>query len=304
MARKLTIIAIAAALAAFSVAPALDASQRWSNPPFELPGGVQLERDIVFSRPDGHELKLDLFAPEGGEGLRPAIVFIGPGNKFRFGRHAAHMASLGFVGICIEWRVPALGNVWPANVDDAKTAVRWLRAYAGEYRIDPKRIGAAGGSSGGHLVSMLGVTPELRSFSPASEYAELSAAVSAVAAFNSTEDLTTGNFSSALTDALAVLLGVPYEANPELYKEASPISHVSQDSAAFLFLHGTADQLVPYSQSIEMVAALERAGVSAELFTAEGAGHAFFNGPPWYEPTLERMTEFFLRTLGDGAGAR
>ena len=301
-------VALAAVVVALALAPAVGASHRQFTPPFELPVGVALHEDIVFSRPAGHELRLDLFAPEAGEGLRPAIVFIlgsgwGGGDKSHFWRQAAHMASLGFVGICIEHRGSG-DAIYPAAVDDAKTAVRWLRAHATQYRIDPDRIGAAGGSSGGHLASFLGVTREVRSLTPTSEYAEFSAAVSAVAAFNPAEDFEAAGETERGEGALTAFLGTSYADNPELWREASPINHVAADSAAFLVLQGTDDEVTPYAQSAAMVEALKKAGVRAELFTAEGAGHGFFNRPPWYEPTLERMTAFFVETLGVASASR
>ena len=85
--------------------------------------------------------------------------------------------------------------------------------------------------------------------------------------------------------------------NPELWAKASPTTYVGPESAPFLFLHGTDDASVPYRQSVDMMNALEAAGVSAEIFTAEGAGHGFFNDPPWFQPTLDAMEEFFTRIL-------
>ena len=153
MKRKMPTSVLAFALVTAWLVTAIGAApQRQFDPPFKLPVGVRLEQDIVFSKPAGHALRVDLFAPEEEEGLRPAIVFIlgsawRGGDKSHFWRQAAHMAGLGFVSICIEHRGSADAK-YPAAVDDAKTAVRWLRAHAAQYRVDPERIGAAGGSSG------------------------------------------------------------------------------------------------------------------------------------------------------------
>jgi pectinesterase len=92
-------------------------------------------------------------------------------------------------------------------------------------------------------------------------------------------------------------LGCTYTEKPELWAEATPLTHVDKNSAAFLFLHGTGDKTVPYQQSLDMMNKLKAAGVEAELFTAEGAAHGFFNRPPWFEPTLARMEKFFVRRL-------
>ena len=91
-------------------------------------------------------------------------------------------------------------------------------------------------------------------------------------------------------------LGASFADDPDLWAHASPISHVTGGSAPFLFLHGTADRSVPYSQSVNMMNALLAVGVRAEIFRAEGAAHAFFNNPPWYQPTLEAMENFFVRS--------
>ncbi len=82
-----------------------------------------------------------------------------------------------------------------------------------------------------------------------------------------------------------------------MYRQASPVAHVSKASAPFLFLHGTDDKTTPYEHSVAMMKKLQAAGVHAEIFTAEGAGHGFFNRPPWFEPTLKRMEAFFSRFL-------
>ena len=92
-------------------------------------------------------------------------------------------------------------------------------------------------------------------------------------------------------------MGASYDQNPELWAKASPGTYVGPESAPFLFLHGTNDQSVPYQQPVDMLNALEAASVSAEIFTAGGAGHGFFNDPPWFQPTLEAMEEFFTRIL-------
>jgi dipeptidyl aminopeptidase/acylaminoacyl peptidase len=123
--------------------------------------------------------------------------------------------------------------------------------------------------------------------------------VRAVAAFNPALDFV--SFGEQGPDnaqsAVARFLGSPYMGREELWAKASPLTYVSKQSAAFLFLHGTGDKTVPYQQSVDMMNKLKAAGVHAEMFTAEGDGHGFFNRPPWYEPTLKRMEEFFEKTL-------
>jgi len=274
------------------------------NPPFVQPDNVEIKRDLVYSSVGSRELHLDLFLPKEGAGPFPAVVYIhggawSGGNKNAFQRQAAYMATKGYVGACIQYRLSGEAR-YPAAVHDSKAAVRWLRANAARYRIDPKRMGAAGGSAGGHLVAFLGTTGEKKEFEGQGGNAGLSTRVRAVAAFNPVLDMTMVRMrdpAASAGGALEKFLGASYAERPDLYAEASPITHVSRDSAAFLFLHGAADTTVPYQQSVEMMKKLKEAGVYADLFSAEDARHGFFNSPPWYEPTLKKMEEFFNRFL-------
>ena len=259
------------------------------DPPFKLPEGVVVDRDIVYAKYGNREMHLDLYRPKSASGKRPAVVYIHGGgwkngNKSAFSRQAAHMATKGFVGACIEYRLSGEAK-WPAAIDDAEAAVRWVRANSGKYGVDSERIGAAGGSAGGHLVALLGTRgPHVK----------------AVAAFNPAVDLVSfgkqapGNAQNSVSE----FLGASYGDRPDLWAAATPITHVSGKSAKFLFLHGDADSTVPIKQSKDMMARLKNAGVSAELFTAEGAAHGFFNRPPWFEPTLKAMEGFFVKNLG------
>ena len=243
-------------------------------------------------------LVLDLYLPDGGDGPFPAVVYLHGGgftggSRGQFRPQASHMASKGFVGASIDYRL-APAHLFPAAAHDAKAAVRWLRANASTYNIDPSRIGAAGGSAGGELAALLGTTQGIGEFEGGANPG-FSSAVQAVAAFNAASDFTSlvGNANS-LTEQW---LGASFADDPDLWAKASPISHVTGGSAPFLFLHGTADTSIPYSQSVDMMNALLAVGVRAEIFRAEGAAHAFFNNPPWFQPTLEAMENFFVRML-------
>lgn len=271
---------------------------KWCDgpPPFRLPPGVRVLKNIVYASPGGRPLRLDLFLPETTEGKHPVIVYIHGGgwvggDKYHFYRQAAYMASEGFAGACIEYRLSGEAK-FPAAVDDAKAAVRWLRAHADEYGLDTSAIGAAGGSAGGHLAAMLGTTGHLGSLADTSPTFETSSSVQAVAAFNPVLDL-----ARIQNDLPQRFIGVPFADEPELWLFASPPSHVEPNSAPFLLLHGTEDDQAPYQHSVDMTFLLERMGVHAELFTAEGASHGFFNLSPWFEPALKRMEDFFRHTL-------
>ena len=285
------------------LALAAAAAAQNQNPAFSLPEGVELKRDVVYAKGGGRDLHLDLFLPKAGAGPFPAVVYIHGGgwvngSKAAFQRQAAYMATHGFAGACIEYRLSGEAK-YPAAVHDSKAAVRWVRANAKALRINPDKIGCAGGSAGGHLVAMLGTTAGLKRFEGDGGNPGQSSRVAAVAAFNPAVDFESWG-KLAPTNAgnsLVKFLGATYAENPRLWADAAPLTHVGKDSAPFLFLHGNADSTVPYKQSVDMMKRLQAAGVHAEIFTAEGAAHSFFNRPPFYEPALKRMEEFFSRFL-------
>jgi acetyl esterase/lipase len=255
--------------------------------PAPLPDGVEERADVVYANYGSRQMHMDLYLPTRGQGPFPAVVYIHGGgwrggNRSQFGRQAAYMAAHGFTGVCIEYRFSGEAK-YPAAFDDAVAAVRWVRDHAAEYRIDPKRIGTAGGSSGGHLAALLGTMK--------------GRIVQAVAAFNPVLDLPALAHSDPASGLILDLLGATYSENPGLWAEASPITNAGAGSAPFLLLHGDADTIVPYSQSVAMRDKLQAGGVAVELFTASGAGHGFFNNPPWFEPTEKRMEEFFVKYL-------
>lgn len=282
--------------------PALLLAQR-QDPPFSLPDSVELRADLVYARYGPRELKADLYLPKSGPGPFPAVVYVHGGgwrngSKSAFSRHAAHMATRGYAGLCIEYRLSGEAT-FPAALHDVKAAVRYLRAQAASLRIDATRIGAAGGSAGGHLVALLAVSPQRKDWEGDGGNPGLSSAVQAVAAFNPAVDLV--SFGQRLpgdaSNSVAAFLGGPFASKPDLWKDATPITHVSKHSPPFLFLHGDADTTVPIAQSQKMLDTLKAAGVRAEILVAPGAAHGFFNRPPWFEPTLRRMAEFFDVTL-------
>ncbi|MBK5294123.1 MAG: alpha/beta hydrolase [Acidobacteriia bacterium] len=283
------------------------AAAQGQDPPFRLPEGVEKISDLVYAAYGGRQMHLDLYipktGPKTGNGPFPVVIYIHGGawkngNKNAFARQAAHMATKGVVGACIEYRLSGEAK-WPAAIYDSKAAVRWVRANASKYNLDPERIGAAGGSAGGHLVALLGTTHHRAEMEGPGGNPGKSSRVIAVAAFNPAVDLVSlgKKPGTNANTSVAKFLGKTYAQDMSLWELATPITHVSKRSASFLFLHGASDATVPYRQSLDMQAKLKEAGVRAELFTAEGAGHGFFNRPPWFAPTQQRMEEFFLRVF-------
>lgn len=269
---------------------------------FVLPPGVTVEKDIIYGKAGDTELKLDLYLPKPGGPARPGIVFIHGGgwrggSKGQFRQQAAHLAGKGYVGACIVYRYSKQAT-FPAALEDCKCAVRWMRCVAKKYNIDPKRIAAVGGSAGGHLAGMVAYTDPSHGWEGKGGHDTQSSAVQAVAMFNPVLDLVHCAKKKMLGNSMKLFVGKTYQEAPELYEAASPMTHLDATCPPTLTLHGTADKTVPYEQSVKLVERLKKLGVPAELYTAEGQPHAFFNPPkPHFKPTLARLEAFLDKHL-------
>ncbi len=288
--------------------PASDAAPNVPQrlPPLQIPPGVIVDNDITYATYGTRELKLDLYRPASGHGPFPGIVFIHGGrwelgDKTEFSRQAAYLATKGYVSVSIDYRFSQEAP-YPAAVYDAKAAVRWMRAHAGQYKIDPNRIAAAGGSSGGHLAALLGTTSDVRTLKGDGGNSQFSSRVEAVVAFNPLTDfvsmLARTQSPQIAIPAVTKFLGGTSSQVPEIYMEASPVAHVCKNAPPFLFLHGTADKTMPFEQSTEMQKALQAVGVRAELYSAQGGNHGFYRTPAFYQPSLERMKVFLDSVFG------
>ncbi len=264
---------------------------------------VRVEKDIVYATADGVDLGLDLFLP-ASVGPHPAIVFVHgggwtAGDKSSWEDEALRFADEGYVGISINYRL-APAYPFPAAVEDTKAAVRWLRTHAADLGIDPARIGAMGSSAGGHLVAMLGVTDGSEGLEGQSGDLSLSSRVQAVVDYFGPTDLTQAGM---LADpAILAFIGGTCAENPLLCRHASPVTYVSPDDPAFLIVHGTSDQRVPFNQSVILRDALQAVGVEVGLLALEGAGHGWRTNSAldrhYYETALSAAIAFFDRHLG------
>ena len=254
---------------------------------------------ITYASYGDENLLLDLHYPEGKPGPNPGLVII-PGGHWHDGDrkemqlYARYLASKGFVVASIDHRFYSK-HIFPAALHDAKAAVRWLRANAQTYGIDPSRIGAVGAGSGGHLAGLLGTTAGLAEFEGEANPG-YSSGVQAVAAFHPAMDLVAlydaHGEDAYVIECVRLLLGAGYRSDPDLWAHASPINHVGSSSAPFLFLHGTEASPFLFEQSAAMEEALAQAGVHAEIFAAEGAG-GILNAGRWITPANEAMNGFF-----------
>jgi acetyl esterase/lipase len=261
---------------------------------------VRVENDVVFGKGGATELKLDLAMPKDGEGPFPAIVCIHGGGWIKGDRKQLQksieaLAGRGYVAISPDYRL-APRDRFPAQIEDCKAAVRWLRANAGTYHIDTRRIGAVGFSAGAHLACLLGVTGKDDGLEGKGGNAEQSSAVQAVVSFFGPTDLTQPGWDKDVqTKNLVPLLGGTAADKPDAYRKASPMTYAGKNAPPFLFLHGTEDRVVPIKQSQDLAGKLRKAGVSARVVAVEGEGHGW-RGEKLLT-TISQMMDFFDETL-------
>jgi acetyl esterase/lipase len=241
---------------------------------------VQVERGLVFGKGADVELKLDLAMPKEGDGPFPAVVCIHGGgwvggDRGQMAQTIETLARCGYVAVSPDYRL-APKHHFPAPAEDCKAAVRWLRANAAKYKINPERIGAVGFSAGGHLACLLGVTDKGDGLEGEGGSGEHSSRVQAVVSFFGPTDFRRKTWSKTVEEKnLVPLLGGTLAEKPEAYQKASPLSYASKSAPPFLFFHGTEDKTVPTEQSQALADKLREAGVSAEVVLVEGEGHGW-----------------------------
>lgn len=253
----------------------------WAQkPPPKVPDGVVFEPDIEYANPDDQHLKLDLARPKEGDGPFPAILCI-HGGGFRAGSRQGYdalcmrLAEHGYVAVTVEYRL-APKYQFPAAIYDVKAAVRWLRANARKYKIDPNRIGTHGGSAGGHLAQFLAVTPDVKQFEGDVGNADQSSRVACVVNFFGPSDFTKSYGKSVdAAEVLPLWLGGNLEKERHKHIIASPLYWVTPSAAPTLCVHGTEDKYVAHEQAVWLIDKLKAADVEAELLTLQGAGHGF-----------------------------
>jgi acetyl esterase/lipase len=245
-----------------------------------VPDDVIFEQNIEYSNPDGQHLELNMARPKNADGTLPVVLCI-HGGGFRGGTLDGYnalclkLARHGFVAVTITYRL-APKYQFPAAVYDTKAAVRWLRANAAKYQIDPARIGVTGDSAGGHLAQFLGVTANVKEFEGDGGNAGESSSVACVVNEYGPSDLTKSYGKSVdAAEVLPLFLGGDLETARLRHIQASPLNWVTPNAAPTLIMHGTDDKYVAYEQGIWLRDRLQACGVEVELLTFEGAGHGF-----------------------------
>ncbi|HVU87748.1 MAG TPA: alpha/beta hydrolase [Pirellulales bacterium] len=265
---------------------------------------VDYETDVVYGKGGDEELKLDIATPKGLDHPVPAIVLI-HGGGWRAGNRqdmkglTKQAAEHGYVAATISYRF-APKYLFPAQVEDAKCAVRYLRSVASERHIDPDKIGAVGMSAGAHLAMMLGTMDTSDGLEGDGGHADQPSKVQSVVSFVGPCNLV-GEFPEMSTQILAGFVGGRPSEKVDVCKQASPITYVNKGDAPMLLFFGTRDPLIPTDQAYQMTSALTNAGIPARVELIVGAGHGWAGKE--MEHSVADMWEHFDRSL-KGAAAK
>lgn len=281
------------------------------HPADHLPRGIEGVRDIDYIPGGGPAESLDVYFPANSRGKKLPLVIWIHGGAWRSGNKKGclplYLVPSGYAAASIEYRFSPVA-LFPAQIQDCQAAIRWLRAHSQTYHIDPDHIGVGGDSAGGHLVALVGTSGGKHAFPPIGGNENESDRVQAVCDFYGPADFGTVveqaaedkraknifNFNGP-GDPYSALIGAHLDPDSPKVLAVSPVHYVSKDNPPMLILHGTADKLVPYAQSVELSDALKAVGVPVLLQTFPGAGHG---GPVFTRPaSLKLIHNFFDKYL-------
>lgn len=271
-----------------------------------IPEGVTVHKDLIYGQVGERKLPLDLYLPPDTSSPVPVVIWV-HGGAWRGGAkgnggRALNMTKRGFAVVDVEYRLSGEA-IFPAQIEDCKTAVRWLRANAIKYNLDPDRLGAWGSSAGGHLVAMMGLSHNEKVFET-NEHSQYSSQIQAVCNwFGPTDFLRMNDFEGRIDhDAPdspeSKLIGGAIQENKDKVAAANPITYVSKDDPPMLIMHGEKDLSVPYNQSELLYAAMQKAGLDVALYKVVNADHGFRNPTEDNPESLFEMSaQFFEKHL-------
>ena len=245
--------------------------------------------------------RLDLYLPNASLSATskfPLVIYIHGGAWMVGDKQAiitAPFLAKGFAVASINYRFASEAR-FPAQAQDCRAAIRFLRANAAKYNIDPNRIGLFGNSAGGHLVALSGLADDVKEFDFANSDIKISPKVQAVCDWCGISDLETllpqSHGKHELDKAVFALLGDSAKKSPVIAKQASPVTYVKSDAPPFLIMHGDKDPLVPYAQGVELNDALKNVHAKVEFITVKNGEHNFAS-----PETIEQTIQFFEKTL-------
>ncbi len=269
------------------------------SPPPPPPPNVEVIRDVVFGTGGGRPLHLDIARPKTpGVEPRPVVVYVHGGGWAGGDYHNPRsypLAAHGYFTANIEYRL-SKEACFPAQIEDCKAAIRWLRASAKKYGLDGNHIGVWGASAGGHLVALLGTSGDVKDLQGKGENLGQSSRVQCVVDwFGPTDFSRMGGWQDKPDSPMAKLVGGPVRDRRELAGKANPITYVTKDDPPFLIMHGEEDKVVPMNQSELLDEAVRKVGVESTLVRIPGNGHG---GPGFTTPeNWRRIEDFFEKHL-------
>ncbi|MCE5238946.1 alpha/beta hydrolase [bacterium] len=298
------LIALCVASLASCQPPAGQAPPRQFQPPEDL----EYKPDVVFATVNGRDLHMTLVYPKQPPSVPMPVVVWVHGGAWRAGSYKGAgqligLARQGYFCASIEYRL-SQEAIFPAQIEDCKGALRFLRAHAQEYRLNPDKIGVWGGSAGGHLVALLGTSGGVKELEgDVGGNLEQSSAVQCVVDFFGPSDMTTMiadrgarilvDQATGLTPEEA-LIGGKTEEHLEVAKAASPVTYVDKSDPPFLIVHGEVDKTVPIKQSERLDEALRAAGVDCTFIRVKNGGHGF---GPNCDPSAQQINQMVMEFL-------
>jgi acetyl esterase/lipase len=259
-----------------------------------LQDDVLFEKDLQYGRGGGEALHLNLGRPAKEGPPRPCVLVVHGGGWAAGARHhhdaqVKELARRGYVAATVGYRF-APRHPFPAQVEDVKCAVRFLRAHAERYGIDKERLGAVGFSAGAHLSMLLGTMDAGDGLEGEGGWADQPSKVQAVVAWFGPTDFS-AEYPEKSRGIVRNFIGGTLQEKPEQYRLASPIHYVNPGDAPMLLLQGTKDPLVPHDQAFRMIEALSNAGIRGRADILIGAGHGW--GGEELKRTLEASWSWF-----------
>lgn len=264
--------------------------------------------DVEYCTGGGQPLLMDVFIPKNRiRTPTPALLWIHGGGWERGDKNgnsgALFLADEGFVTASLFYRLSG-DSPFPADIEDCKCAIRFLRANSTRYGLDADRIGVAGASAGGHLAELVATAPLSAGLEGTGGRGNIASEVQAASSYYGASDFTVGaaQFQHHTGQVIVKLFRGTEKEKPELYRKASPIFYVSKNAPPLLPGHGEEDDLVPFDQSVRMAAAYRRAGLHVEFIEVKNAGHDFQQTSaepisPSVEYIHQRTIDFFKRFL-------
>lgn len=270
---------------------------------------IVVDENVTYGKSGSTELKLDIARPQG-DGPHPAIVFIHGGGWYQGARQRyrdviREAAERGYVAATITYRLMEFDKEnketataeprFPAQIHDAKAAIRWLRANADKYHVDPNRIGVTGESAGGHLSLLVGLADAKANLEGDGGSPDQSSRVQAVVNVFGPTDMATCYETSSVAWIFRLFMGGSPEEAAETYKAASPLTYVSSDDPPVLTIHGDKDALVPIAQAEMLDEKMKAAEADHTLLLLKGQGHGF--GGDAKQKSVEALWDFFEKHL-------